>query len=199
LYSGDELRKIGAVSEWARVLRQLKQDGVIVFEVKNNLYDIAEINEYTVTTRRAGLNSKDKYRIRNRDGHRCQSCGKGVAENVKLHVDHRIPLDCGGTNLDENLWTLCEECNLAKRAFFRDDLDLEVMKLVFKQTSGYQKLKVLFMNSSNKKFSPSILQGIAGIRDWERTVRLIRSKDGVNIVWHGKSGEWPNGFYVNEV
>ena len=196
-YSGDELRRVGAISEWARVLRQLRQDDIIDFEYDstNLVYDIISINAYSTTTVRSGLTSKDKYRIRHRDGHRCQSCGKGVNDGVKLHVDHKIPVDWGGSNFDDNLWTLCDECNLAKKAFFKDDFDPEVMKLVFKETSGYQRLRVLFEQSPAVKFTPSVLQGIAGIRDWTRTIRNIRNKYNMNIVWFPATDEFPNGFY----
>lgn len=197
LYTGNELRAIGEISDWSRALRQLRQDGIIDYEVVGNDYDISAINAYSSSTSRSGLNKKDIYRIRNRDGHRCQSCGKGVNDNVKLHVDHKVPLACGGGNDDDNLWTLCEPCNLGKKSFFKDDLDSKTMALVYQQSSGYQKLKALFVNSPNKKFSPSILQGISGIRDWTRTIRDIKSKEGINIVWFNATALEPNGYYMN--
>ncbi|AFL80247.1 restriction endonuclease [Aequorivita sublithincola DSM 14238] len=198
-YAGDELRAVGAISEWARVLRQLRQDNIIDFEYDSTtkVYDLKAINTYTSTTLRSGLSSKDKYKIRNRDGHRCQSCGKGVNDGMKLHVDHKIPIDWGGSNLDDNLWTLCDDCNLAKKAFFKDDFDVKVMKLVFSESSGYQRLKVLFEQSPNVKFTPSVLQGISGIRDWTRTIRDIRNKYNINISWVTATAEFPNGYYTN--
>lgn len=48
-----------------------------------------------------------------RDRHQCQACGKKPPE-VKLQVDHIIPLAKGGTNDISNLQTLCQGCNLAK-------------------------------------------------------------------------------------
>lgn len=194
-YSTEELRRVGQISDWARVIRQLRQDGIIEYENNSEGYDITKISEYSSNSVRDGLSSKDKYRIRNRDGHRCQSCGKGVEDNVKLHVDHKIPVDWGGGNDDANLWTLCDECNLAKKSFFKDDFDPDVMKLVYNENNGYQRLRVLFENSPNKKFSPSILQGIAGIRDWTRTIRNIREKYHLNISWFPKDDEFPNGYY----
>lgn len=199
LYTMEELRAIGRISEWARVLRQLKQDKVIEYVSDPQGYRIKKINAFKSKSVRAGLTSKDKYRIRNRDGHRCQSCGKGIEDNVKLHVDHKIPIDWGGGNDDANLWTLCDDCNLAKKSFFRDDFDAEIMKLVYKQNNGTQRLRVLFENSPNKKFSPSILQGIAGIRDWTRTLREIRTKYKLKIVWVPKDNDFINGYYVYKI
>jgi len=199
-YLGEELRSVGEVSEWARYLRQLKQDSVIDYDYDRgqNNYNITAIKDYKTSTKRTGLTSKAKYRIRNRDGHRCQSCGKGPNDKVKLVVDHKVPVDCGGSHKDENLWTLCQDCNGGKQAFFKDEFEPEVMRLVFDQNSGYQRLKVLFENSPGKKFAPAILQGIAGVRDWERSVRSIRAKHEINIEWVRPTKDDPDGYYINK-
>ena len=198
LYKSTTLQNIGVTTEWARSLRQLKQDNVIQFNYDSSKksYNITKVNKYKATTKRAGLSEKDKFRIRNRDGYRCQACGNGINDGIKLVVDHRIPVDCGGGHNDENLWTLCESCNGGKQAFFKDELDAKVMKKVFAQNSGFQKLKVLFEESPGQKFSPAILQGVSGIRDWTRTVRLIRKKYSMNIIWCEKTVEHPDGYYV---
>lgn len=196
-YSSAELRDIGQISEWARVLRQLNQDDIISYQYDSSkkVYDVDEIAEYSNRNKRSSLTSKIKARIRNRDGYRCQACGRGVDDDVILHVDHKVPITWGGTNLDDNLWTLCDECNLGKKNFFRDDFDTEVMRLVSKEKSGYQKLRVLFENSPGVKFPPAILQGVSGIRDWTRTIRNIRDKYKMNIAWSPPSEEDPNGYY----
>ena len=200
-YQGNVLMEVASVSDWPRVIRQLRQDGVIDYDYcnKDKSYSITKINEYKSKTSRSELGERDKYRIRHRDGHRCQSCGKGPADGVRVEVDHKIPVDCGGAHDDGNLWTLCETCNNAKKAFFKDNLDSEVMKLVFEHESGYKKLKTLFENSPNVKYTPSVLQGVSGIRDWTRTIRNIRDKHHINIVWHEKAAHYPNGYYINEV
>lgn len=196
-YKTKVLRKIGQIDDWARVLRQLRQDGIIEYLTEGTVYKVNKINEFSKVSKRSGLSSKQKYKIRNRDGHLCQSCGKGAKDNVKLHVDHKIPLEWGGTNLDDNLWVLCEECNLGKKNFFKDDFDIKTMKAVYAENSGYRRLLILFQESPNKKFSPAILQGIAGIRDWTRTIRNIRTKHNLNIKWIKPSKDFPNGYYSN--
>jgi len=55
-----------------------------------------------------------RFRILRRDGYRCQLCGRSQVDGVKLHVDHKLARVNGGSNDDENLWTLCEGCNLGK-------------------------------------------------------------------------------------
>lgn len=56
-----------------------------------------------------------RYDILHRDNFKCQICGRTAQEdNVKLHVDHIIPISKGGKTVPENLRTLCQDCNLGK-------------------------------------------------------------------------------------
>jgi 5-methylcytosine-specific restriction endonuclease McrA len=56
-----------------------------------------------------------RWRVLNRDGHRCQSCGRSAAEkDVRLEVDHIIPRCAGGPDDYANLQTLCHDCNRGK-------------------------------------------------------------------------------------
>lgn len=70
-------------------------------------------------------NCKEKHRIRNlsvgrfvifnRDNFTCIYCGRNsIEDNIKLHVDHIIPISKGGKNTADNLVTSCEDCNLEK-------------------------------------------------------------------------------------
>lgn len=56
-----------------------------------------------------------------RDKEICQNCGKVVAPSFNpmiesYHIDHIIPLNCGGTNDATNLQLLCNSCNTSKGA-----------------------------------------------------------------------------------
>lgn len=63
------------------------------------------------------ISQSRRFSILRRDGFKCQTCGRSAEEDgVKLHVDHQQPLSKGGSNDDENLWTLCQDCNLGKGA-----------------------------------------------------------------------------------
>lgn len=53
--------------------------------------------------------------VLNRDGFRCQYCGRSPEkDNVVLNIDHITPVNKGGTNETKNLITACTECNLGK-------------------------------------------------------------------------------------
>lgn len=68
----------------------------------------------------ARISPRVRARVLFRDGSRCQMCGTSPARDseVQLEIDHKRPLDLGGSNDEENLWTLCRQCNQGKRAFF---------------------------------------------------------------------------------
>lgn len=61
------------------------------------------------------LSNKRRFEIFQRDGFKCQYCGKGPPETV-LEVDHIHPRSAGGTDEDSNLRTACWGCNSGKGA-----------------------------------------------------------------------------------
>ena len=56
---------------------------------------------------------KQRMRILERDGYRCQICGERPSNNehIVLHVHHVRPFGEGGLTIDENLITLCHTCH----------------------------------------------------------------------------------------
>lgn len=71
-----------------------------------------------------------KRRILERDGMKCQECGKYVMANVSsaeraikfgaglFHIDHIVPVNQGGRATYENLRLLCPSCNLRRKKRF---------------------------------------------------------------------------------
>ena len=65
---------------------------------------------------RAKMRPSLRYSILERDGFTCQLCGRSprTGDNVKLHVDHILPISKGGRTEPDNLQVLCRDCNLGK-------------------------------------------------------------------------------------
>jgi 5-methylcytosine-specific restriction endonuclease McrA len=65
---------------------------------------------------RAKLTKRLRWKILERDNFRCTICGAdGAADrNVRLDVDHTIPVNRGGKTEVSNLRTLCNRCNNGK-------------------------------------------------------------------------------------
>ncbi|WP_316886413.1 HNH endonuclease [Ralstonia thomasii] len=72
---------------------------------------IINTTRYSRITGSAGV--RQRKRIRERDNYHCKKCGVPV---LKGEVDHKVPLEEGGSNDDSNLWLLCDECHKEKTA-----------------------------------------------------------------------------------
>lgn len=64
-------------------------------------------------SRRGGLSPRLRFTILERDGFRCRYCG-APAPDVRLSVDHILPVAAGGTDDPLNLAAACQDCNLGK-------------------------------------------------------------------------------------
>lgn len=85
-------------------------------EIESDKYQ-KKINRYGARFtpgKRIVFTKKERFEILKRDNYRCQLCGRNAQDNVKLHIDHKIPLAKGGTNRKDNLWVLCIDCNKGK-------------------------------------------------------------------------------------
>lgn len=72
--------------------------------------------EVSITIKvRPQVTARTRFKIMKRDGYRCCLCGRDANDGVKLEIDHRTAVANGGSNDDDNLWTLCFECNRGKR------------------------------------------------------------------------------------
>ncbi len=61
-------------------------------------------------------NLRQRFRVMKRDGFKCLLCGASPAKNpnCELHIDHIVPWSHGGETIEENLRTLCSNCNLGR-------------------------------------------------------------------------------------
>lgn len=198
--SRDILRKVsGNIQDWPRSLRQLRQETGWDIVSTANGYILRSDEPVREPQIRKNISERLRYAVLQRDNSTCQRCGANIhnTPNVKLVVDHKIPVDIGGeTNID-NLWTLCSNCNGGKQAFFQDE-DTETMNYVMSFNSAYNRLKAYFESYPNTVTSPTKLAIISQVRDWERTLRKIRSDEGMNIIWVNPCDSYPDGGYIYE-
>ena len=77
-----------------------------------------EVSRGEAYLERRKLTKKLRFRILDRDDYRCVICGVDAASDrsVRLDVDHIVPISRGGKTTQDNLRTLCSQCNNGKGA-----------------------------------------------------------------------------------
>jgi len=136
----EELRSVGRISDWARRVRELRdeegwqilnnktkltleqmQQIGISRQLKSSEYVLLSMERLDVTAR---LISKDvRQAVLQRYGATCQFCGRRAGDpdpynpdrKIVLHIDHKVSLNNGGTNEEDNLWPVCSVCNEGKK------------------------------------------------------------------------------------
>lgn len=192
----ETLRKVaGDIQDWQRSLRQLRQETGLDIVATQTGYILTSAVPVNAPKIREQINDKLRYAVLQRDNSICQRCGRGIRDGVKLAVDHKIPVDMGGATTLDNLWTLCTECNGGKKSFFSDE-DADVMKKIATLSSAQKKLQVYFEARPNEVISPTKLQIVASVRDWERTLRKLRQDTGMDIQYVRPTRDCPMGGYI---
>lgn len=74
-----------------------------------------------------------RFEVLRRDNHACRYCGR-AAPDVKLTVDHVVPVTLGGSDDPSNLVTACSDCNSGKTSAapdqrIIDDVSQDAMRL----------------------------------------------------------------------
>lgn len=85
----------------------------VLYQYKK-IKDSKKLYEINSKIERAKMGDSLRYDVLKRDKFKCQICGRTSKDNVKLEVDHIIPVSKGGKTEISNLQTLCERCNRGK-------------------------------------------------------------------------------------
>ena len=196
--SRETLREVaGNIQDWQRSLRQLRQETGLDIVATQTGYILTSAEPVHTPQIRRPIDNRLKYAVLQRDNSTCQRCGANIhnTPNVKLVIDHKIPVEMGGETTIDNLWTLCSDCNGGKQAFFQDE-NAERMKEIMQMESAVKRLKAYFELYPNIVIEPIKLSTVANVRDWERTLRLVRAKEGMQLEWIRPCSEYPMGGYI---
>lgn len=122
--TSDELREVGQISEWARRVRELRDEEGLDILSHHDL-DSLKPDEYmlvSLTPRPAfarGISKETRARVLDRNGFTCQMCGAAAGEphpydtskKTRLHIGHIVEKSLGGSDDLGNLRAVCSVCN----------------------------------------------------------------------------------------
>jgi 5-methylcytosine-specific restriction endonuclease McrA len=118
------LSKIAGTSEWARRIRELRnEEGFNIIthndssELKPGQYKLVDLKPLPFFER--GISKEVRAFVLDRNGNTCQMCGAAAGEphpydinrKTRLHIGHIIDKSMGGTDDPNNLKAICSVCN----------------------------------------------------------------------------------------
>lgn len=165
----------GEQEQLGRRMRSLRT----VFEVPcvANKYSLQGVREEKLNTE--GISAKVRaYILRDQ---RCAQCGRTPLEDhIKLHVDHKIPQEWGGTNDIENLQPLCSECNEGKRNFYATyDKYADKIKEAANYDEPHRRIGELLKAFKGEFVRPDLIEIVANSKqyqdDWQKRLRELRT------------------------
>jgi 5-methylcytosine-specific restriction endonuclease McrA len=120
----DTLRDVAGTSEWARRVRELRNEegmNIVTHNDRSNL----KIGEYVLLDLKINpsfereISKETRAFVLDRNGFTCQMCGAAAGEphpydhgrKTRLHIGHIIDKSMGGTDEPSNLRAICSVCN----------------------------------------------------------------------------------------
>ncbi len=111
---------------------------------------------------------------------RCAQCGRTpVEDKIKLHVDHVIPQNWGGTDDEENLQALCADCNEGKKNLYSSyNKYAEKIKQAIGYEEPHKRIGELLKAFNGELVPAEILEVVAKSKqyqdDWQKRMRELR-------------------------
>ncbi|GHU43315.1 hypothetical protein FACS1894190_13670 [Spirochaetia bacterium] len=165
--TSDELRKVAGTSEWARRVRELRDEEG--YQILTN-HDRAElkIGEYLLENDKPqpaferSISKETRAYVLDRNGFTCQMCGAVAGEphpydptkKTRLHIGHIIDKSMGGTDDPSNLRAICSVCNEGASNVTLTRPDLQKLLIQVRRATIADQLELL--NWLAKKFPQKI-------------------------------------------
>ena len=119
-----ELRKVAGISEWARRIRELRDEEGYQILTHNDRSDLKPgqyvlFAEKPIPAIARSISKETRALILDRNGFTCQMCGAAAGEphpfkagqKTRLHIGHIIDISLGGSDDPLNLRAICSVCN----------------------------------------------------------------------------------------
>lgn len=120
----DTLREVAETSEWARRVRELRNEEGLNIVTHNDRSDLKP-GQYLLVDKKPlpaferGISKETRAFVLDRNGFTCQMCGAAAGEihpydngrKTRLHIGHIIDKSMGGKDEANNLRAICSVCN----------------------------------------------------------------------------------------
>ena len=121
----DELRGVaGGISEWARRIRELRDEEGYAIQTHNDRADLKP-GQYVLESAKPqpafarSVSKETRAIVLDRNGFTCQMCGAVAGEThpydatrkTRLHIGHVVDKSLGGNDETSNLKAICSVCN----------------------------------------------------------------------------------------
>jgi hypothetical protein len=165
--SSDELRAAsGNISEWARRVRELRDEEGFVILTHNDRADLKP-GQYILLTAtpepafERSISKETRAVVLDRNGFTCQICGAGAGEphphdpsrKTRLHLGHIVDKSMGGEDTPSNLRAVCSVCNEGASNITPDRPSLIKMKAQIRKATNLDQRALL--DWLNEKFDPA--------------------------------------------
>ncbi|MFT4062829.1 MAG: HNH endonuclease [Edaphocola sp.] len=120
----DMLREVAGTSEWARRVRELRNEEGLNIVTHNDRSDLKPGQYLLISLKplpafERGISKETRAFVLDRNGFTCQMCGAAAGEphpydngrKTRLHIGHIIDKSMGGTDDASNLRAICSVCN----------------------------------------------------------------------------------------
>jgi len=156
IMNSDELRRIAGTSEWARRIRELRNEEgyqILTHHDRNNL----KIGEYLLESNKPQpafsreISKETRAYVLDRNGFTCQMCGAVAGElhpydpakKTRLHIGHIIDKSIGGTDDPSNLRAICSVCNEGASNITLPRPDLQKLLIQVRRATNSDQLELL--------------------------------------------------------
>jgi hypothetical protein len=152
----DTLRGVAGISEWARRVRELRnEEGYQILthhdrsDLKPGQYILEDPKPQPAFARE--ISKELRAYVLDRNGFTCQMCGAVAGEphpyeparKTRLHIGHVIDKSMGGTDDPSNLRAICSICNEGASNLTLDRPSHEKLLIQIRRATGADQLKVL--------------------------------------------------------
>lgn len=154
--NADKLRTIAGTSEWARRIRELRNEEGMNIVTNNDRSDLKPGQYMLVDTKplpafERTISKEVRSLVLDRNGFTCQMCGAAAGEphpydnkrKTRLHIGHIIDKSQGGSDDPSNLRAVCSVCNEGASNITLARPDSLKLLAQIRRAPGSEQIKVL--------------------------------------------------------